>query len=400
MRRRWDGILVLLAACATPAVVTSTTMAPVTLTTVPPTTTVVTAAPATTQPDYSWEVVANAPEGVGISNGDQFELFDLKGNLVASRKAMPLEYLGDAGRTFYWVTNGELSGPFLTRESIISLLPEASCQFPADPFFPTGPYLAACAGDGQADRPRQIVEIDPVTMTPLDVLASAAQWPYRDGWARWARSGPNGEVIVQFSLECEVPIAYQLEDGVYNPVWPDGEVNTIHLGWTNNGGSILQVLAGYCGLGGPPGIYVLDGDAWRLVVEGEGSAFHWVEMPQPSYNANVRELRLIDAFNVLGVEMCCGEPHHGSSSASMGMSWNGVDLYVGAVDITRADRSATVIDTYEIGPVTVTILDHEPGEHHRFACGDTIYGITAWNQPGPLDTSAVEALIDSLGCNP
>ena len=348
----------------------------------------------------AWEVLSRADEGVGRLAGNRVELYDLGGNLVARGPRLSGQYFfGDAGRPFYWGTS-ELTGPWLSREQTINLLPDQECQFPADPFYPYGPYLSACAGEGEADRPRQIVVIDPVTMTPTEVLATNEQWPYDSGWAPWTRSGPNGEVVVQLSLECEVPRAYYLEDGAYVPVWPEGEVSTVHLGWTASGGSLLQVLGGGCGTGGPPGIYLQQGETWDLVVPGEGASFRWIEFADPNYNANVRELRLLRALQNLGVKQCCGEPHHGSSSVSSGMTWNGVDLFVGGADLTRADRSATVLGRYDVEQVPVTVSAHEPGEHHSFACGDTIYGVSSYFDQVAPDRAAVEALIGALGCNP
>ena len=380
----------------------------------PSTTITVATAPATTVPTTTttsepvWTIHnSDATEGFGIYDGGaaaQMRLFDFDGGLVAEHPGD--FYQGDAGRVYYWFPDN----PGLTRDSITSLIPDVECQPPFPGFDPAGPFLATCGDpDPGFNRPRTIVEIDPATREILARISGPEAYPYSDGWIAWAATGPDGEVIAQISLECEVPVIHVLHEGSLRPLLPldNGQmINSIHMGWTSEGDDVIRLLGSACGFGPGPGVARLTDDGSLTTLwDGDGTAFRWVAAPPPTNpNDNIRERRLFAAFSALGVEACCGEPSHGGYDATTGMTWEGDDYYIGATDLAtdplQLDPASEVVERYKVGEIEVAVVATDPSRRHLFACGDTIYSIASVVTGTDVPTRAVNALADALDCNP
>ena len=273
------------------------------------------------------------------------------------------------------------------------------CQPPFPGFDPTGPFLATCG-----DPPRSIVEVDPVTGDILQHLSGPEALDDSLWRVRWATTGPNGEVIAQVGFECEVPVVHLLTEGILSPLLPPdqiGMVNSIHMGWTSGGDALIHLLGSACGHGPEPGVAVLTDDGSLIQLwDGEGSAFRWrAAAPASTPNANFRERALFAAFSSLGVQACCGEPSHGSPNVSIGMTWEGIDYFVGAAALSGFEPLSDPIRRYEVDRAEVAVGSNEPGERHVFACGDTIFSVANYLEGTTVPATAVEALVSALGCN-
>ncbi|HUP16885.1 MAG TPA: hypothetical protein VM848_12650 [Acidimicrobiia bacterium] len=389
--------LFLVAACAAPDTLSVQTIPTSTTAPVAPATVPTTAAATTTTGHPVWTIHSReATEGFGVYDGRaaaQTKLFDLDGRLVAEYPGDL--YLGDAGRVYYWF----LESPGLWRENDPNFIPGVGCQPPFPGFDPAGPFLAVCG-----DPPQSIVMVDPVTGEILEQLSGPTALDDPIWRVRWATTGPEGEVIAQVGFECEVPVVHVLENGVLRPMLPSDEgnnFNSIHMGWTSEGDALIQLLGSACGFGPRPGVARLTDDSALIQLwEGEGAAFRWQSaLPATHPNDNVRERRLFAALASLGLEGCCGEPAHGSPNASTGMTWEGVDYYIGAADLATTEPISDPIRRYKVDRVDVLVATNEPVERHVFACGDTVYSVANWLDGTTVPEAAIEALIGALGCN-
>lgn len=101
-------------------------------------------------------------------------------------------------------------------------------------------------------------------------------------WARGFRSPDGRTVLLQWSAECEVPIAFFLRAGRLQAVsgerdWTKAP-DSVALGWLRDGRAAVQLPRLGCGgSGGRAGIYAVDPATLRrtLIVRGSGSAVMW-----------------------------------------------------------------------------------------------------------------------------
>jgi hypothetical protein len=114
-----------------------------------------------------------------------------------------------------------------------------------------------------------------------DLRRPQGTWHHRSkrvvGHWRYAYEGPNGVVLAQWSGECETPTAYWKAPGeppeIVTGGFDLGEApSSFALGWTDDGGALVFLPMGSCGLTAPePGIYRFTGPgAGELVYETTG----------------------------------------------------------------------------------------------------------------------------------
>jgi hypothetical protein len=103
--------------------------------------------------------------------------------------------------------------------------------------------------------------------------------PTRVGHWEWGEFSPDGRhVLAEWSAECEIPVAYDLD--VAKPrLTPLGARSVasapevVPLGWLGNRSPVVHVLRGGCGGGArTPGVYVFGGPKPQLLVRSGGGA--------------------------------------------------------------------------------------------------------------------------------
>jgi heat shock protein HslJ len=122
-----------------------------------------------------------------------------------------------------------------------------------------------------------------------------------------------------------------------------------------------------------------------------------------SVNANDAEVLAAEVVGALGVEACCGEPAHGSDTATSGFVWDGhlVAFGVRPYDPEAFQPAVGLTDVLD-GRYQVTVPAGDLGYEVHFDCGDFSFTLTSFIDEVPRDTllGAAEAVLLALPCGP
>lgn len=199
-----------------------------------------------------------------------------------------------------------------------------------------GTRVAVCGGTGPSDADR----IDLVDSAGRHtVLVDGSLQPDSDlGHWRWAIPSPDGAwVLAQWSGECEVPYAWLVSVGTRTPRPIGGPLGeelsgslTEALGWTPDGRMIVRFRSGGCGPEIPDaGTYLVETSALhRTLVVAEGESSDVVYSWRRHGFGNALEALIDRAGDSLPLEGCCGEPSHGGTGATVGWTFEGVEIPV------------------------------------------------------------------------
>lgn len=140
------------------------------------------------------------------------------------------------------------------------------------------------------------------------------------------------------------------------------------------------------------------------------SATSWVggsESGPEQGHMNARERRLLDAYERMGVESCCGEPSHGGTTSAWGFIWHKTEVAVFAAEPAGSRTPASSVGhqpaaTEKIGDTTVVtfrIVGRNSIRSH-FVCGDTRYELSIAKDPSTrVPHAAIAALVRGLPCS-
>jgi len=184
------------------------------------------------------------PQGIVVGDRGGLSFVDLHGDVVARVRhfrlyfqwAVPGSVIVRQHRSFFVLRIGAHAlQPLASERAASQLAPQF--QEGVDPL--AGKYL---------DLPR-----------PAGAPASGGFWTYS------IRSPEGSRSLAQWSGECEVPAAYFVTgDGSFvRPVIGGPNLSDVPesrgLGWTADGRAVVHVMAGLCGSGMEPGVYLFQG---------------------------------------------------------------------------------------------------------------------------------------------
>jgi hypothetical protein len=172
--------------------------------------------------------------GVAVGSGDTVELVDLEGMTVETLPGFALA--GNPGAPGVWLVR---DGDYFS----LDVREHALIPMPADE--------ARSLIDDEGPEP---------SLPPPPVAAGATGEPA--GHWRYTIESPSGLTLAQWSGECEVPIAYWIDQAGRARIVTGGSdvsvaPSSLALGWSQSGEAIVLVSSGSCGGSADrPGIYL------------------------------------------------------------------------------------------------------------------------------------------------
>lgn len=146
-----------------------------------------------------------------------------------------------------------------------------------------GRFYLACMSYGASSGDQSGSDISEIRTLGGDVLVPSAARDYElpMGHWRWGEVSPDGsELLLQWSAECEIPVAFFAPASGGDPVGYDGSADwsqtpeSFGLGWTSDGHALVLAWGeGICGAAADaPGVYLMDGPGdGRLLYQVDGS---------------------------------------------------------------------------------------------------------------------------------